>query len=137
MKRNRLLVLSSVALIASGALVFACGGGDDNDAGTDSGGGNDAKPDTTTQDAKADTTTTDTGTDTGNNDSSTDGGSDASDSSTTDAGAATTFMVLRVGGSDDAGADASLNNSSTQVFIEERNISDGSLVRTIDVPTAV
>jgi hypothetical protein len=133
MMRNRILVLSSLALIASGALIFACGGDDNNDAGTDS-GTKDAKTDTTTPtDAKNDTTTTDTGTDTGN-DSSSDAGSDVVQG---DGGAATTFMVLRVGGSDDAGSDAGLTSTSTQFFIEERNISDGSLVRTLDVPIAV
>jgi len=140
MKRNRILVLSSLALMASGALVFACGGGDDNDAGTDS-GTTDAKADTTTQDAKADTTTNDTGTgdstvDTGT-DSSSDAGTDAiSDASTGDGGL--TFMVARVGGSADAGLDAALASSiSAAVFLEERNISDGSLVRVLSLPTAV
>ena len=138
MKRNRLLVLSSLAFIASGALVFACSGNGDDDAGIDS-GTKDAKSDTTTtSDAKNDTTTTDTGTDTGT-DAGSDAASDASDASDaiSDAGTALTFMVLRAGGSVDAGADAALNNSSTPVFLEERNVSDGSLVRTIPLPTAV
>ncbi len=137
MKRNRILVLSSFALIASGALVFACSGGDDDlDAGNDS-GTKDAKGDTTTSsDAKNDTTTTqDTGTDTGNDAS--DAGSDATDGAISDAGAGLTFMVVRAGGTVDAGADAALSNSSTPVFLEERNVSDGSLVRTIALPTTV
>lgn len=146
MKPSRIAVLSTLALLASGALVFACSSGDD-----DNDGGNpaDAKAaDSTTQkdgtttdspfsnDAAKDSTTTD---------SSSEDASDASDASDAptdaslgDAGVATTFMVLRVGGSDDAGADAALGSKlATAIFLEERDISDGTLVRTLDVPVAV
>jgi len=166
MKRNRLLVLSSVALLASGAILFACSGGDDDvDSGTDA-SKTDAKTDgTTTQDAKADQTVADTGTDTGNDATLSDATADADDSSTTtdagtdaddggvitdastdaitdastDGGTVVTFMVLRVGGSSDpdAGADAALSNVATQSFLEERNVSDGSLVRVLTLPTSV
>ena len=161
MKRNRLLVLSSAALLASGALMFACSGGDDdNDSGTDA-AKTDAKADQTTTDAKADSPTTDGGADTGNdatiNDATTDtttsdaaedadaddggtvitdGSSDAITDSSTDGGTATTFMVLRVGGAVDAGGATALTGGSTQVYLEERMISDGSLVRVIALPTA-
>ncbi|HEX4517285.1 MAG TPA: hypothetical protein VH054_27255 [Polyangiaceae bacterium] len=142
MKRNRILVLSSLALIASGALVFACGGGDDdNDAGNKDSSTNDAKGDTTTpSDAKNDTTTPqDTGApDTGSDAPSNDAGADVTDAAISDAGTGLTFMVARVGGSSDAGLDAALTSgSSAPVFLEERNISDGSLVRVLSLPTAV
>ena len=148
MTRTRLALLSSFALLASGGLVFACSSGDDT---TDSGPQDAAKQDSTTKDAATDTTTdsqtkdssndvttAETGTDGSTDDGSTDDGStdDASDAAIGDAGAVTTFMVLRVGGADDAGSEAGLSSASTQVFVEERNISDGSLVRTIDIPTA-
>src|SRR5258707_11748790 len=103
MPRNRLFVLSSFLVAATGALVFACSSGDDNaDSGTDS-GGKDA-----TTDSAADTGKKDTGTEATGNDAS-----DASDATATetgsDAGAGLTFMVVRAGGTVDAGTDASLS----------------------------
>jgi hypothetical protein len=171
MKRNRLLVLSSVALLASGAILFACsGGGDDNDSGTPDAAKDSTKSDAATQDAKADTTVSDAGADTGNdatvNDATLDTGTDAEEDAATDAevdagsdaddgsvvmdassdvvimdassdgGTVSTFMVLRIGGDIDAGADAALGGGSTQAYLEQRNISDGSLVTTIALPTA-
>ncbi len=148
MKRSRVAVLSSLTLIASGALIFACSGsGDDSDSGLQPDA---AKSDsTTTKDSTTDSpfandgtakdgATTDSTTEDAS-DASTEDASDASDAAEiTDAGVATTFMVLRVGGSEDAGgADAALGSKlATAVFLEERNISDGSLVRTLDVPIA-
>lgn len=164
MKRNRLLVLSSVALIASGALMFACSGGDDDsDSGSDA-AKTDAKADQSVTDAKADSTTADGGADTGNdatvndapNDTTlsdaaedadadtdaddgstvTDGSSDAITDASSDGGTVVTFMVLRVGGDVDAGADAALSNGATQTYLEERSAVDGSLVRIIALPIA-
>jgi hypothetical protein len=130
MKRARLLALSSVLAVASGALVFACSGDD-----TKTDGGTDAKADTTTQDSGKDATAD------AANDAQGDGGggdaaSDASDGGGSDAGAGLTFMVVRVGGDVDAGGTSALTNASTQVFLEERAVSDGSLVRTLALPTA-
>ncbi|MDD1751234.1 MAG: hypothetical protein LUO89_15330, partial [Methanothrix sp.] len=136
MKRNRLLALSSLVLVTSGALIFACSdSGNGNDAGPDS-GGTDAKQDTTVKnDASNDVTTNDVST----NDVTASDASDASTSDVTtgDAGAGSTFMVVRLNGTADAGADAAPTSTSTAVFLEERNISDGSLVRTIAMPTAM
>ena len=141
MNRNRLLVLSSLAVVASGALIFACSSGDDfGDSGTD-GSAKDAKADGTTQDAKADGTLfgdsgKDAGSDATSNDATTDDGGDATtvdaaddadDGSTVTDGGATdgaitdasndggtvaTFMVLRVGGSSDPDAGADAALSS-------------------------
>jgi hypothetical protein len=159
MKRNRLLVLSSLALIASGALVIACSG--DDSTGED--GGSDAKADQTTKDGGGDAakdgapfgdggqdaTIQDTGTDSTLSDATADADDGATDGGVTDAptegaitdassdgGTVATFMVLRLGGDVDAGADAALNGGSTQAFLEQRNISDGSLVKVIALPTA-
>ena len=148
MKRSRVAVLSSLALVASGALIFACSGsGDDNDSGLQhdaAKGDSTTTKDSTTADSPfttdsgvKDSTTTDSTVEDAS-DAAEESSDDASDAEITDAGIATTFMVLRVGGSDDAGADAALGSKlATAVFIEERNISDGSLVRTLDVPVAV
>ncbi len=145
MNRARLLVLSGLALAASGAMVFAC---------SDNGGGNDAGPDSGGSDAKADanggkdSTTSDVSTSDATSDATNDvtndvSTEDASDSGSTDAtasdadaGASLTFMVLRAGGSVDAGTDAAIPSGVSQpVFLEERNVSDGSLVRTLALPT--
>jgi len=162
---RRLVVLSSLAL-ASGALFFACsdsGGG--FDAGPDSGGG-DAKADTTLKDSSSsdgpsfgdgnttdgnatDGNATDGNATDGSDEAAADAASDAidetaadaddgsSDGAIADAGSVSTFMVVRAGGALDAGSDASLTNAAQPVFLEERNISDGALVRTIAMPTTV
>ena len=162
MTRNRIIALSSIVLIASGGLIFACSGDDNgfNDGGSDakadqtsnkdsgSDAGKDGSPfsdagkDATVQDSGNDATLQDGATDATENDAATDAAADSSDDAavtdaSTDGGTVATFMVVRVGGDVDAGADAALTTTSTQVFVEERNISDGSLVKTIAMPTAV
>ncbi|HEY1959392.1 MAG TPA: hypothetical protein VGH28_27465 [Polyangiaceae bacterium] len=158
MTRNRILALSSIVLIASGGLIFACGG---DDSGTD--GGSDAKADQTSNkdggsdaakdgspfpDAGKDATVQDSGNDATLQDATTDAietdapPDSSDDGAVTDAsldGGALTFMVVRVnGGADpDAGADASPNGEADTVFLEERSVVDGSLVRTISLPVAV
>lgn len=145
MKRNRLLVLSTLALVTSGALIFACSdNGGESDAGTDSGGA-DAKGDATKSDASSDVKTNDvttsdvTTSDVTTSDVATDAPDDGSvsDAGMTDGGPVSTFMVVRLNGTADAGADAAPTSTSTPVFLEERNISDGSLVRVIPMPTAM
>ena len=156
MKRQRLIVVTTFLFAACGCLVFACSSGDDS-SGTDSGA--DAKADSTTKDgggtdaATDGTVTFDSGNDAtvqdSGNDSASDGGasdggasdgggSDASDGGViSDAGGNATFMVLRIGGDVDAGADAALSGSSTQAYLEQRNVSDGSLLQTIALPIAI
>ncbi len=132
---RRLLVLSSVVLVSSGALIFACSSGDDtSDSGTDSGPGKDATTDT----GKKDSTTNDVSTNDVTTNDASDGATDsATDSGPSDAGGGLTFMVVRVGGFADAGVDASLASGVGQaIYLEERNVSDGSLVRTLSMPTA-
>lgn len=66
-----------------------------------------------------------------------DGSFDASsDVMSMDAGAAFDFMVVRVGKNLDAGGDgAVLNTSAFPVFVEERTSTDGTVLRTIAMPT--
>jgi len=157
MKRQRLIVLSTFLFAASGCLVFACSSGDDASTGD---GGPDAKVDSTspdsgnkdagkdgtvTFDAGGDATVQDSGGDSTVEDAGDAGDAgedaDADDGAVTDAetdgGTVATFMVLRVGGDVDAGADAALSGASTQAYLEQRNLSDGSLVQTIALPIAI
>lgn len=157
MKRNRLLVLSSLALVASGALVFACSGDDSTgDGGSDAkadqttkDGGSDAAKDgapfgdggqdATIQDSGNDATLSDATTSDAAEDADADDGSSVTDAvveSSTDGGTVVTFMVLRVGGDVDAGGTAALSSAATPAYVEERNVSDGSLVRVIALPAA-
>lgn len=166
MSRNRTIALSCFVLVASGALIFACSGDDNNftdggtdakadqtvkDAGKDSSPFGDAGNDATVQDSGNDATLQDATTEAGEDaaaeagddgataEAGDDGAStDASTDASVDGGATTTFMVLRINGDPDAGADASIvSGTAYQTYLEERNISDGSLVRTISLPTAV
>lgn len=162
MSRDRIIALSTIVLLASGAAIFACSGDDtgtdggadakadqtsNKDSGSDAGkdgspfsdGGQDATVQDSGNDATLQDATTTDATDDGAADGATmdDGAADAMDDGG-DGGTATTFMVLRVGGDVDAGADASfVSGTAYQTYLEERNVSDGSVVRTIALPTAM
>lgn len=119
--------IAFAAAFSAFGLFVACSSNNElppDDAGVDSG----VQKDSSTDTGKMDTgSQQDTGTDASVDTGTMESGADAAPGYN--------FMAVRVGGSLDGGVEASLTNASAPVFLEERQSSDGMLVRTIPMPT--
>lgn len=140
--------IAASALLFPSALFVACGdsGTGEEDAGTETdatiqrvdaaskdAGRDTSVPDSSRPDSSRPDSSTPDASDGGGTDASDGGGTDASDGGGGDAGAGATFMVVRIG----TGGAAVLSAAAAPVFVEERQSSDGAVVRTIPLPVAV
>jgi len=141
------LSIAASALLFPSALFVACGdssGGEDDasvdtdatiqrvDAASKDAGRDTSTPDASRPDSSRPDSAVPDASDGGGTDASDGGGADASDGGGGDAGAGATFMVVRIG----TGGAAVLSAAAAPVFVEERQSSDGAVVRTIPLPVA-